>query len=215
MPGGLLLIWYYSADWSGCQGGDYTKVTFLFCIIVALLILFDNSILFYSFLMVCAHESAHLFAMHLCGVAVREVSLEPFGILVKKEQKQLSLGAALAVIYAGCALHLLLGCVCMVLFLLFQNRFVLSLAAINAALLVLNLLPIQGLDGGQGLLAVLRRFCSEEKAVAAAKITSLCTSGALFAFGMIICFKVRLNPSICLLALFLLIQSLTNQFFYN
>ena len=196
-------------------GAVHWHISFLFCILLSLMLLFDSGFMVPTMLTVCAHESAHLFAMHLCGVAVREVSLEPFGILVKKEQKQLSLGAALAVIYAGCALHLLLGSACMVLFLLFQNRFVLSLAAINAVLLALNLLPIQGLDGGQGLLAVLRRFCSEEKAVAAAKITSLCTSGALFAFGMIICFKVRLNPSICLLALFLLIQSLTNHLFYN
>ena len=31
VPGGLLLVWYYSADWRNCQVVNCIKVIFLFC----------------------------------------------------------------------------------------------------------------------------------------------------------------------------------------
>lgn len=190
-------------------------VTFLFCALSACLIAFDKQLIFKTFLMVCAHEGAHLFAMKGCGIQVDAVSLEPFGIIIKKTGSAKTLPRRLLIICAGCAANLCLAVLFFLLYVLWQKSVFLHLSAINISLLLINALPVLGLDGGQALYEILRFKKSEEFAVSTVKIISFTTATVLFIAGMIICFKVRFNPSICLLALFLLVQTALNRMKYD
>lgn len=181
---------------------DY-KITFLFCAVFALLIAFDNGNLLLSFLAVCAHEGAHLFAMKAYQQPIKSVRLEAFGILIEREKTPAALRQNLVIGMAGCAANL-------AAFLLFgtgyywlRDMWLLRAAFINLGLCMLNVLPVQGLDGGQVVLLLARCKTNEEKAVVTAKFISFITCGIVFLFGVILCLKIRFNPSICLLAVFL------------
>lgn len=186
-------------------------VTFLFCIIVALLILFDNSILFYSFLMVCAHESAHLLAMKLCEVKVTAVKLEPFGIIIEKEDTELSLKSKILITVAGCAANLMLAAVFLCLYFVVKNQVYFTLFGVNICLLSLNALPVIGLDGGELLHILIALKKGNEFALRIGETVSFIVCGILFVLGVILCLKVRLNPSLCFISGFLLIQTFLSR----
>lgn len=186
------------------------EISFLFCILLSCLVLFDSGLFLAAFLLVCAHESAHLFAMFLCGVHIDSVALEPFGILIKREKKALAFGREICIIFAGCFANVFLATGSMILYCFFGKKSIfLQLFFINIALAVFNILPITGLDGGDALLLILRRHKSEENAVNTGKTVSIICCILLFIIGMIICFKVRLNPSLCFFSLFLMTRTLT------
>ena len=90
-------------------GSTRYTVSFLFCALLCFFIAFSERILFYSFLMVCAHESAHLLAMRLCAVAVDAVRLEPFGIIIERQNAPLNLTKTIGIALAGCAANFFLA----------------------------------------------------------------------------------------------------------
>ncbi|MBE6818123.1 MAG: hypothetical protein E7517_03060 [Ruminococcaceae bacterium] len=186
------------------------EISFLFCILLSCLVLFDSGLFLAAFIMVCAHECAHLFAMYLCGVHIDSVELEPFGILIKKERKALAFSRQMCIIFAGCFANLFLAVISIILHCFFSEKSIfLQLFFINAALAFFNLLPITGLDGGQALQLFLSRYKCERFALNTGKTVSCFCCVLLFALGMIMSFKVRLNPSLCFFSLFLLIQTFT------
>ena len=184
-------------------GHTRLSISFLFCVVVALLILFDKSTLFYSFLMVCAHESAHLLAMKLCGVKPAAIKLEPFGIIIEKEDEDLPLRAKLVIIVAGCVGNLLLALIFLCLYLLQHKSVFVTLFGVNICLFSLNALPVIGLDGGALLQALFAQRKGEEYADSIGEKVSFAVCGVLFIIGVIICLKVRLNPALCFISAFL------------
>ena len=191
-------------------GSTQFTVSFLFCCVLALLILFDNAVLLYSFLMVCAHEGAHLLAMTLCGARVKAVRFEPFGIIIEKEDEDLPLLALIFISAAGCMLNILLAAVFFCLYLHKQGDVFMTLFSVNVCLFALNILPIYGLDGGQ-ILYLLLQTKGEEFADITVKTVSYVCCALLFVAGMILCFKVRFNPSICLISFVLFVQTLLRR----
>ena len=183
-------------------------VSFLFCCVLALLILFDNNVLLYSFLMVCAHESAHLLAMYCCAVKVEVVRLEPFGIIIEKQDEEMPFSSQFMITAAGCILNFLLAVLFLFLYFCKQTEVHFTLFAVNVLLFSLNVLPIDGLDGGQLLTLFLIKRKGMQKARTIGKKVSLCCCVLLFISGAIICFKIRFNPSICLISFVLFVQTL-------
>ena len=106
-------------------------VSFLFCCVLALLILFDNNVLLYSFLMVCAHESAHLLAMYCCAVKVEAVRLEPFGIIIEKRDEDISLKAQAVIAAAGCVINFVLAGLFLWLYCFFKSEVTFTLFCVN------------------------------------------------------------------------------------
>ena len=189
-------------------GGVRIEISFLFCILLSCLVLFDRGVFLFAFLMVCVHEIAHLFAMLLFGVKIDGIALEPFGILIKKELKALLYYQNMCIVFAGCFANFLLAGICIFLYCFFEkNNIFMRFFSINIALAVFNLLPITGLDGGQALQLMIAHYRSAKNAEIIGKIASSIGCVLLLIFGMIICFKIRLNPSLCFLSLFLLILS--------
>lgn len=181
-------------------------VSFLFCCVLALLILFDNNVLLYSFLMVCAHESAHLLAMYCCAVKVEAVRLEPFGIIIEKRDEDISLKAQAVIAAAGCVINFVLAGLFLWLYCFFKSEVTFTLFCVNLCLFSLNILPIHGLDGGQ-ILNLFLQSKGKKNAETTVKTVSCICCALLFIFGVILCFKVRFNPSICLISFVLFIQS--------
>ena len=188
-------------------GNTKITITFLFCALLGFLIAFDRHYVFYAFLSVCAHESAHILAMKACKMRIDAVALEPFGVIVKKRERAESLSRCLAVTAAGCVANFVLAAIFFFLYKIFGRIIFSELWAVNISIFLINALPVIGLDGGQAVYEILKWKKSKEIAAKTIKILSYCVTAVLFFIGTIICFKVRLNPSFCLFSVFLFIQT--------
>lgn len=191
-------------------GETEIKISFLFCAVICLIAIFDKGYMMPAFLSVCAHEGAHLSAMILSGEKVREVSFEPFGILIKRESEGGEYYKNLIIYLAGCILNFLLFLILFAVCCFTKNETVSVICGINFFLFFINILPVSGLDGAKVLRLVSQKRVSREFADKTGKTVSVITSAALLIFGTIICFKVRQNPSLILLSLYLLFQSVSN-----
>ena len=153
-----------------CRGGFYgecpvicftigscvVKIRFLFFAVLAFLLfsaLGEGAIL--GLLAALLHEMGHLAAMVGVGMPPREIRLNPFGVdLVKQETTGRSYGKEVLVSLAG---PLANGLACF--FCLLGRRLGWwegdGWLMANAALGLMNLLPIEALDGGQALFSLL------------------------------------------------------------
>lgn len=118
----------------------------------------------------CLHEAAHLAAAKLCGVAIQEIRILPFGGSARMENPyRLPLRQILPVAAAGPAANLLLAFALAAL----AHWKILDAANVhpwiqpNLVLCLFNLLPALPLDGGRMLFALLRMPLGEKKALTA------------------------------------------------
>ena len=134
-------------------------------------------------LALCIHETAHLAAARLTGVAIQEIRILPFGGSARMENPyRLPLRQLLPVAAAGPAANLLLA-LCLA-----AGAHWKLLGAGNAriwmqpnlVLCLFNLLPALPLDGGRILFALLRRPLGEKKA-----LTAGLWSGRILAFALL------------------------------
>ena len=187
-----------------------TKITvsFLFWICIAFVLCFDNGYVLPCMVAVCAHEGAHLFAMRLCGAGIRQIRLEGFGIIIEKDCVALSAKQKISISLAGSWMNVGLFFLCFLWSKIGANEAVLCFAVLNLVLGVMNLFPIKGLDGAEVISLVFCEVIGLKNGETIAKIVSIVCCGLWLLIGTIICFKIRLNPSLLLFPLFLLLQSI-------
>ena len=78
-----------------------------------------------------------------------------------------------------------------------------AFAAINLAMALFNLLPIESTDGGNILYNILMYKTGEEKAKAALKIMSAVFLFFIYVLGFIILFKTKYNFTLLIVAVYL------------
>lgn len=131
---------------------------FSFFASVSLLVLLGNSYAVLGLAACLWHELGHLAAMKICGIPAKRVLFYGAGIKIipDKELCFTDFPAEFFVLIAGSSANFLLAAVSG-----FSCSFEMKLfSVINALIGVFNLLPLQYLDGGKLLLAVIRRMCS-------------------------------------------------------
>ena len=188
------------------------RISFLFCAVLSFLILFDNGLVLPAFVSVCAHESAHLFAMLMLGADVRQVYAGAFGILIERKADALGFRENLLISAAGCAVNALICAAFLAAHAVWKNEALQRIAFVNFFLFLMNALPIHGLDGAQVITLLFAHRFGEKFAETAGNFISVACCVFLFAIGVIICFKIRFNPSLCLFSLYLLFESVQRIF---
>lgn len=183
------------------------KISFLFTVLLALIIVFDKGYMLCVFLFMCAHECSHLAAMLLCGAEVTLVSFEPFGIIIQRQADDLSYIKNILIISAGCFFNLIACALFYFLYLKFGFKQFSQYSAVNFSLFVFNTLPLSGLDGGALLSLITEKHSDAQKAHKTLKYSTFFTCGLLFVLGAIISLEVRLNPSIFLVSLYFFIHA--------
>ena len=127
--------------------------TFLFFV---LLVAFGrNFLLFIPFAAALLHELGHLIVMLICNQSVREITILPFGIDIKKSHSISSYKADIVVSAAGIMVNSIMIALCNILP---ESAAVELFKQSNAVLLLINILPIKTLDGGQILEKILLLF---------------------------------------------------------
>ena len=142
----------------------------------------------------CLHEGGHALAMAVCGVALREVRLCPWGIRMERAAGERSKGIECLIAASGPAINLIAA---LILWPLSER-----LAAIQAACGLFNLLPLEGMDGGDLLrLCVLSRL-PDHRADAVHTAVTLTIGFAASALGVVVLFRAK-NPTLLLAGLYL------------
>ena len=150
------------------------------------------------------HEAGHLSVMlMLPGVHVERVSVNACGLRISARMIGLKKGWC-AVCIAGAAVNLLLSVVFLPAAILSGNRFLSVFASSNLCVGILNLLPVEPLDGGQLLRAFLLRIASPEQADWICFPVSLITLVLLTCAGIWLLMNTRFNFSLLMLGLWLL-----------
>ena len=150
------------------------------------------------------HELGHLSVMALLGVIPQEVRLNPFGIdIVEAQGSARSYGKDALIALAGPVVNLLawlagwgLGVWCGV----DTREWMLA----NLAIGLMNLLPVESLDGGQALYAALCLRWRAERAASVVLGISFLTLLPLGTAGFFLLLQSRYNFSLLLISLYLI-----------
>lgn len=176
-------------------GGVRVRVDYFGILIVTGMLLLDRSGCASAALAACClHEGGHALAMTACKVALREVRLCPWGIRMERAAGERSRGIECLIAASGPAVNLLAALILWPA----SGR----TAAVQAACGLFNLLPLEGMDGGDLLrLCVLSRL-PDRRADAVHTAVTLSVGLAAAALGIAVLFRAK-NPTLLLAALYL------------
>ena len=181
-------------------GGTPIRIRFSFLLLVSLFLLLDRIGMTMSFFSaVFLHELGHLAAMVWMEIPIRAVELSAFGIAIQRENHWLSLGGELLLYLSGPLVNLILAAI-------FLKQGSLT-GAFHLLLGLLNLLPMEPMDGGNILVLLLDRAADlpPETAGNIRQLLTVLLGGGLFLLGLWL-WERRLNPSLAAFAAILLLQ---------
>ena len=131
------------------------------------------------------HECGHFAALRMLGIPVRRIDVLPMGAVIAYDDSLCPHIQTAWVAFAGAGANLLAVCLCLPFA---QNLYLLFFTLANAALAVMNLLPIELLDGGAVLRSVLLSRCALETAericTAVSRVSLALLAALLLTLGM-------------------------------
>lgn len=182
----------------GCR----VSVSFFFVAVLAVLLLDDrNGIAAAGLAAAALHESAHLLVMRAFNSMPRQIRFTPFGIdIIKPCCVNRSYRRDAVISLAGPAANLAAAGG---FFLLYNSNFYYFILA-NIILFVFNILPIEPLDGGQALYALMCIQCKPGTAVLTVSILSFFCLVPLTAFAFLVLLRSHGNFSLFLVCCYLM-----------
>lgn len=182
------------------------KITLGFCLSVTLMSLFDTSGMFgFALLAVMIHETGHIITIHLLNEEIKQISFRLFGIEIVAE---LSHKRKTAVIMIAGPLFNILSALILIPFALKGYIFAITMFYASITLGLFHLLPAYGLDGGN---AVIYLSNGSEKVKNIVKGFAFTVSAMLFATGFYAVYRGFFNISAFILALYFMINCLTQR----
>lgn len=177
-------------------GGLRVTVDYFGILLVTGMLLLDRSGAMGAALLACGlHEAGHAAAMAVLGVRLKAIRLCPWGIRMERRPGEVSRGAAFGIAAAGPTVNLLAALVAWPI----SQR----LAAIQAACGLFNLLPLEGMDGGDLLRLALSACLSEGAVDAVQRVITVTLALCGAAAGAWLLLYAR-NPTLLLASLYLL-----------
>lgn len=177
---------------------------YFFALMTAFFILEPDSVTACGALAAAVHESGHLLAtLAVPGGRVERVRVGVCGLCITTRLRG-SCRGWVPVCVAGAAVNLLLAAVLFALAHLLTDQFIPTLASANLCIGAVNLLPVEPLDGGQLLRALLLSRVSPENADRISFSVSIITLLPLLCVGFWLLMRTRFNFSLLMLGLWLL-----------
>lgn len=150
------------------------------------------------------HECGHIFAMAFLDKHPSNVSLGLYGLkIVTNEGIRRRYWQDTVIALAGPFVNIALAVMMMVCDFIFHIEELRIPSAVNFAIGAFNLLPIDPLDGGRALYALLCTPFGQNRAEKMVRVVSFCTIIPIAAFGFFILFRSRYNFTLLLTSLYL------------
>ena len=145
------------------------------------------------------HEAAHIAALRVCGARLVSLSPSGIGLRIRYAGASLSPRARLAIALSGAAANLALAIASAALGAFF-------FAAVNLVLAIFNLLPIEGLDGGEALSVILSDGAGYRAHIL--RSVSTASAAALWMFSIFIQLRVAPSPETLAVSSVMLVREL-------
>lgn len=152
---------------------------------------------FVCYLFIVFHELSHMFVASICGIKTRKISIRISGLSINLDKNTGKNGKWLAIYLAGPMSNIILASI-------FKN--VPMVCGINLALAIINLIPIEPLDG-HNIMGVLLKIFNVKNIKKIQKVTHLFI---LIILGILGIYQLifLLNPSLLLMIFYIIIQAL-------
>lgn len=187
--------------------GTEIYVSFLFAAMLAFILATDRTgLALPTFIAVTVHEMGHLFAMWTLECAPRRIKLIPASVQITTSFSGRFRNDILITL-CGPAINFLLFLSLYVNYLMFNSNVSLQYGLVNLLICLFNLLPLKGLDGGALLFAILARKGDLGRAELTLRIITLASGVVLIFIAVYLAFRVRVNPSLFIMGIYLLITS--------
>ena len=177
---------------------------YFFALLTAFFLLEPDSITACGALAAAVHESGHLAAMlAFRGCRVEQVRIGVCGLCITANMRGNQRGW-IPICVAGAAANLLLTLITLPLLCFSSGTFATAFASANMCIGIVNLMPVEPLDGGQLLRAILLRKTSPEQADKISFWVSIIFLTPFIIAGLWLLMKTRFNFSLLMLGLWLL-----------
>lgn len=180
---------------------------FSFFASVSLLILLGNGYAVLGIAACLLHELGHLAVMKICGVPAKRVLFYGAGIKIVPDKEFCFTGfwAEFLVLIAGSSANFLCAAVSGI-----SDSFEMRLfSVINIFIGIFNLLPLQYLDGGKLLLAMIRRSCSFSTACQLERFLKWANVFLILSVMIIFAFAGRGNFTLYITLCYLLVSAVS------
>lgn len=183
-------------------GRVVVEISYPFAAMLALLLVLDTKkIAVAGLLATFIHEMGHFLWMYFSKTSIRSVCFTISGIQMKTRTKKVAgYGSEACLALAGPSLNLFAAGICTIFL---RTPFGEKLVLTNLVMMAVNILPIQSLDGGSALEALLCLKLSREQAEKISFIVSVLCLIPLTLLGFLIVFQSQYNFTLLILALFL------------
>lgn len=188
----------------GCK----VKISFLLIGMVAGIILLDESkTTIWGLIAALMHEFGHIFAMTLKNNKPQEINFDIFDIKIKDNNRsRSSYGENILILFAGPCMNLSLAAIFFLAYFITGIDFLLIPMSENLILGILNILPIESLDGGQILYCLLVKKLGIQKSEKIVCIVSFIFLVPLSILGFTILFKSKYNMSLFVVSCYLMVM---------
>lgn len=191
--------------------GTEIYISFLFAAVVTLMLATDRTgMILPTLFAVIMHEIGHLFAMWVLDCTPKRIKLIPASVQITSPfTKRYKNDVIIAL--CGPLVNLILFLTLYFNYLAFKNQLTLCYALLNLIIFSFNSLPVNGLDGGTLLKALLSKYYGPDKATVSVKIITIVVSASIITVAVVLAIKKSLNISLFVIGIYLFIMSLLNK----
>lgn len=187
----------------GCK----ISVSPIFMSAVTLMLIFDKTGMFiYVLFSAGIHEAGHIIVLWIFENYPRRITLSPFSVEIIPAHPPSGIFQGISVSLGGAAANLIASGILLPLGFLLRSTPLTAFAASNTALCIFNLLPLNGLDGGDILTTAATAIFPGKRAEFFCKAVSVCISLAGTIAGIAI-FRRSGSPALLIFSLYALVTS--------
>ena len=197
--------------------GVKVEITFLFVALIAFILsLKSPSNLLITVISSLLHESGHLAVMIISDVKPKKVRFELTGInIIRSQEVCISNKKEIFISLGGSCANAIILLLCCIYLCIHNSNFISILACINFILMVFNILPVKGLDGGNALYYFLIQKFDISFSSKFVQITSFFFICLIFIWGFYVLLSTKYNVSIIIIAIFLTLSLFSDNEYWN
>lgn len=189
------------------------KIDFLFVAVLTFITVTDKTFLsLCAVALIFAHEMGHIISAKILKTPIYEINFGPVNVDILKPQAYYSKSffQKMIIILSGFISNLIIFIILSGIYIITKNKFLMLVALQSFIIGMINILPIESLDGGEAVGLILHKFFSYENAKKISNVLSLVFLVPATFFGIFLGIKSRHNISVIMLALYLIFE----KYFY-
>ena len=182
------------------------NISVYFAAVLAVLLLFDKTgIMSVSLFCTFIHEVAHIVAMKLTGQMPISVEMRVGRLNIIKPESVMSYKNEIMIAAAGAVMNIIAGGIFYAVYFFNPRIEFFLLFIVNFSVALLNLLPVNGLDGGKIICLIVDMRSEIIKKHYIFNFCSVFIIAFLICFGIYIFLKNGKNPTLLLMGIYLLV----------